>query len=112
VLVTSGIHSTEVGRAPDAALLAYRLASDTSLATRTILDNVILWLVPRSTRTGLDRHPLYNHTVGTAAEGTEPPELYHHYTGTTTTATGTRSPRSRRSWWWTRSTTCGTADRA
>src|SRR5438046_6140885 len=26
--------------------LAYRLASDTSAATREILDNVVLWLVP------------------------------------------------------------------
>src|SRR2546423_14142543 len=44
VLVTSGIHSTEVGGHLTPALLAYRLASDTSLTTRTILDNGILWL--------------------------------------------------------------------
>src|SRR5205814_3978615 len=46
VLITSGIHSTEVGGHLSPAVLAYRLASDTSLATRAILDNVILWLVP------------------------------------------------------------------
>src|SRR2546428_3018818 len=82
VLVTSGIHSTEVGGHLTPAMLAYRLASDTSLATRAILDNVILWLVPSlnpdpgSIVTRWD-----NRTLGTPAEGTDPPELYHHYTG-------------------------------
>ena len=82
VLVTSGIHSTEVGGHLTPALLAYRLASDTSLTTRTILDNVILWLVPSLNPDGVSivTH-WYNRTLGTAAEGSEPPELYHHYTG-------------------------------
>jgi len=66
VLITGGIHSTEVGGNLTPALLAYRLATDTSAETRQILDNVTRW---------------YNRTLGTAAEGTEPPELYHHYTG-------------------------------
>src|SRR3989454_11961452 len=44
VLVTSGIHSNEVGGHLTPAALAYRLASDTSAATREILDNVVLWL--------------------------------------------------------------------
>src|SRR6266550_1949514 len=82
VLVTSGIHSTEVGGHLTPALLAYRLASDTSLATRTILDNVILWLVPSLNPDGVSIVTRwYNRTVGTAAEGTDPPELYHHYIG-------------------------------
>src|SRR3989475_7408303 len=82
VLVTSGIHSTEVGGHLTPALLAYRLASDTSLATRTILDNVILWLVPSLNPDGVSIVTRwYNRTVGTAAEGSEPPELYHHYVG-------------------------------
>src|SRR5205085_4972837 len=46
VLITSGIHSNEVGGHLTPALLAYRLASDTGAATRAILDNVTLWLVP------------------------------------------------------------------
>src|SRR2546422_8330269 len=82
VLVTSGIHSTEVGGHLTPALLAYRLASDTSLTTRTILDNVILWLVPSLNPDGgsiVTR--LYNRTPGTTAEGTDPPELYHHHAG-------------------------------
>jgi len=63
-------------------MLAYRLASDTSLATRAILDNVILWLVPSLNPDGVSIVTRwYNRTLGTAAEGTDPPELYHHYTG-------------------------------
>src|SRR5205807_4320096 len=42
VLITSGIHSNEVGGHLTPAVLAYRLASDTGAATRAILDNVIL----------------------------------------------------------------------
>ncbi len=82
VLVTSGIHSTEVGGHLSPAVLAYRLASDTSAATRAILDNVILWLVPSLNPDGVSIVTRwYNRTLGTTAEGTDPPELYHHYTG-------------------------------
>src|SRR5207249_8059528 len=82
VLVTSGIHSTEVGGHLTPAMLAYRLASDTSLATRAILDNVILWLVPSLNPDGVSIVTRwYNRTLGTAAEGTDPSELYHHYAG-------------------------------
>jgi hypothetical protein len=82
VLVTSGIHSNEVGGHLTPALLAYRLASDTSAATRAILDNVILLLVPSLNPDGVTIVTRwYNRTVGTAAEGTDPPELYHHYAG-------------------------------
>ena len=82
VLITSGIHSNEVGGHLTPALLAYRLASDTAAATRRILDNVILLLVPSLNPDGVSivTH-WYNRTLGTAAEGTDPPELYHHYTG-------------------------------
>src|SRR6266567_6633432 len=82
VLITSGIHSTEVGGHLSPAVLAYRLASDTSLATRAILDNVILWLVPSLNPDGVSIVTRwYNRTLGTTAEGTDPPELYHHYIG-------------------------------
>jgi hypothetical protein len=82
VLITSSIHSTEVGGHLSPVALAYRLATDTSATTRAILDNVILWLVPSQNPDGVTivAH-WYNRTLGTAAEGTEPPELYHHYTG-------------------------------
>src|SRR6266550_2978767 len=75
VLITSGIHSTEVGGHLSPAVLAYRLASDTSLATRAILDNVILWLVPSLNPDGVSIVTRwYNRTLGTTAEGTDPPE--------------------------------------
>jgi zinc carboxypeptidase len=82
VLLTSSIHSTEVGGHLSPVALAYRLATDTSATTRTILDNVILWLVPSLNPDGVTIVARwYNHTLGTAAEGTAPPELYHHYAG-------------------------------
>ena len=82
VLITSSIHSTEVGGHLTPAVLAYRLATDTSAETREILDNVILWLVPSQNPDGVTIvAKWYNRTLGTEAEGTEPPELYHQYTG-------------------------------
>src|SRR5881392_1188487 len=82
VLITSGIHSNEVGGHLTPAILAYRLASDTSAATRTILDNVIVLLVPSLNPDGVSIVTRwYDRTLGTIAEGTSPPELYHHYAG-------------------------------
>ncbi|PYO89453.1 MAG: peptidase M14 [Gemmatimonadetes bacterium] len=82
VLITSSIHSTEVGGHLSPVALAYRLATDTSATTRAILDNVILWLVPSLNPDGVTIvAKWYNHTLGTSAEGTSPPELYHHYAG-------------------------------
>jgi len=82
VLITSSIHSTEVGGHLTPVALAYRLATDTSATTRAILDNVILWLVPSLNPDGVTIvTKWYNRTLGTPAEGSSPPELYHHYTG-------------------------------
>ena len=82
VLITSGIHSNEVGGHLTPAVLAYRLATDTSAATRAILDNVILWLVPSLNPDGVTIvSRWYNRTLGTPAEGADPPELYHPYVG-------------------------------
>jgi hypothetical protein len=82
VLITSSVHSTEVGAHLTPVLLAYRLATDTSASTRAILDNVVLWLVPSLNPDGITMvTKWYNRTLGTPAEGTGPPELYHHYVG-------------------------------
>jgi hypothetical protein len=82
VLVTSGIHSDEVGGNLSPAVLAYRLATDTSAETRSILDNVSLCLVPSLNPDGVTIVARwYTRTLGTPAEGTDPPELYHHYVG-------------------------------
>lgn len=82
VLITSGVHSNEVGGHLTPVTLAYRLATDTSAETRAILDNVILWLVPSLNPDGVTIvSRWYTRTLGTASEGTQPPELYHHYVG-------------------------------
>jgi hypothetical protein len=82
VLITGGIHSDEVGGNLTPAVLAYRLATDTSAQTQAILDNVILWLVPSLNPDGVTIvAKWYAKTLGTPAEGTDPPELYHHYVG-------------------------------
>ena len=82
VLITSGIHSDEVGGSLTPAVLAYRLATDTSALTRAILENVILWLVPSLNPDGTTIVAnWYAKTRGTTAEGSDPPELYHHYVG-------------------------------
>jgi Zinc carboxypeptidase len=82
VLITCGIHSTEVGGNLVSMNIAYRLASDDSPETREILDRCILLLVPSLNPDGVDIvKTWYDKTLGTPAEGTNPPELYHHYTG-------------------------------
>jgi Zinc carboxypeptidase len=80
VVITCSIHSTEVGGTFTATELAYRLVSDNTHAQ--ILDNVILLLVPSLNPDGTDLvADWYRKTLGSPAEGTSPPELYHHYTG-------------------------------
>ncbi|HWP43618.1 MAG TPA: M14 family zinc carboxypeptidase, partial [Blastocatellia bacterium] len=82
VLITCGIHSTEVGANLVSLNIAHRLASDDSAETREILDKCIVLLVPSLNPDGIDIvKKWYDRTLGTPAEGTGPPELYHHYTG-------------------------------
>ncbi|MFY9573953.1 MAG: M14 metallopeptidase family protein [Blastocatellia bacterium] len=82
VLITCGIHSTEVGANLVSMNIAYKLASDDSPETREILDRCIVLLVPSLNPDGVDIvKSWYDKTLGTPAEGTSPPELYHHYTG-------------------------------
>jgi len=82
VLVTSSIHSTEVGGFFSPLDIAYRLATDTSAETRSILDNTVVILVPSLNPDGVTIvSRWYNQTLGSNAEGTAPPELYHHYAG-------------------------------
>ena len=82
VLITSSIHSTEVGGFFSPLDIAYRLASDTSAETRSILDNTVVILVPSLNPDGVTIvSRWYNQTLGSSAEGTGPPELYHRYAG-------------------------------
>jgi Zinc carboxypeptidase len=82
VLITCGIHSTEVGSYLSSMLIAHRLASSTDADVQKILDNTIVLLVPSLNPDGVDIvKNWYDKTLGTPFEGTDPPELYHKYTG-------------------------------
>lgn len=82
VLLTSDIHSTEVGGSLSPLEIAYRLASGTSPDILEVLNSVVLMLVPslNPDGTSIVAH-WYAQTLGTNAEGTSPPELYNRYTG-------------------------------
>ena len=82
VLITCGIHSTEVGSYLSSMLIAERLANAADAETRKILDETIILLVPSLNPDGVDIvKNWYDKTLGTPFEGTEPPELYHKYVG-------------------------------
>lgn len=82
VLITCGIHSTEVGGNLSSMLIAHRLASSNEPEILKILENTIVLLVPSLNPDGNDIvKNWYDKTLGTPYEGTSPPELYHKYTG-------------------------------
>jgi hypothetical protein len=82
VLITCGIHSTEVGSYLSSMLIAHRLASADTPEIQNILRNAIILLVPSLNPDGVDIvKNWYDKTLGTPYEGTDPPELYHKYTG-------------------------------
>src|SRR5262245_22084994 len=82
VAITCGIHSTEVGSYLSSMLIAYRLASSNEPEVQEILRNTIILLVPSTNPDGVDIvNNWYQKTLATPYEGTDPPELYHHYAG-------------------------------
>ncbi len=82
VLVTHGIHATEVGGPQMAARLIHRLASSSDPEVRQILDNVIFLDIPSLNPDGLQWVvDWYNRWVGTDYEASPLPWLYHKYTG-------------------------------
>jgi Zinc carboxypeptidase len=82
VLITCGIHSTEVGGTLSSMLIAHRLASSDEPEIQNVLRNCIVLLVPSLNPDGVDIvKAWYDKTLGTPYEGTDPPELYHKYTG-------------------------------
>ena len=82
VAITCGIHSTEVGSYLSSMLIAYRLASSNEPEIQEILRNTIILLVPSTNPDGVDIvKNWYDKTLGTPYEGTDPPDLYHKYTG-------------------------------
>jgi hypothetical protein len=82
VLITCGIHSTEVGSYLSSMLIAHQLASSDAPEIQNILRNTIILLVPSLNPDGVDIvKNWYDKTLGTPYEGTNPPELYHKYVG-------------------------------
>lgn len=82
VLITCGIHSTEVGGTLSSMLIAHRLASSDEPEVQKILRETIVLLVPSLNPDGVDIvKKWYDQTLGTPYEGTSPPVLYHKYTG-------------------------------
>jgi hypothetical protein len=82
VAISCSIHSTEIVASQMSTQLAYELASDNRPDTLSILQNTILILIPSPNPDGVDivaNH--YRKTLGTNAEGSSPPELYHYYAG-------------------------------
>lgn len=82
VLITCGVHSTEVGSYLSSMLIADRLARATDAETLKILQNTIILIVPSLNPDGVDIvKNWYDKTLGTKFEGTPPPELYNKYVG-------------------------------
>ena len=82
VAISCSIHSTEIVASQMSMQLAYELAAAGDQATREILQNTILILIPSANPDGVDIVAnWYRKTLGTKYEGQEPPELYHHYAG-------------------------------
>jgi Zinc carboxypeptidase len=82
VMITSSIHSTEVGGILTPMVLADRLARGDTPEARAILANTIVIMVPSLNPDGVDIvGDWYHATLGTPAEGTSPPVLYHKYVG-------------------------------
>ena len=82
IAITCSIHSTEVAGTFTATELAYRLTSSNAPEIRQILENTVILLVPSLNPDGTDIvADWYQKTLNTPAEGTSPPEIYHHYTG-------------------------------
>jgi hypothetical protein len=82
VVISCSIHSTEIVASQMSMQLAYNLASANDEDSLSILRNTILILIPSPNPDGVDivaSH--YRKTLGTSAEGRDPPELYHHYAG-------------------------------
>jgi len=82
VAISCSIHSNEIVASQMSMQLAYEMASATDAETREILQNTILLLIPSANPDGIDIvADWYRKTLGTPFEGTDPPELYHHYAG-------------------------------
>ena len=82
VLITCSIHSSETASTHMAMDLLHELATKDDGATREILTNTILLLVPSVNPDGVDKvADWYERSLGKPWEGGGMPELYHVYAG-------------------------------
>ena len=82
VLVTCGIHGTEMGAPQMVPGLLHYLATDRSAATTKILRECIVIVVPSLNPSGLDMvRDWYHRTRNTQFETTSPPARYQRYAG-------------------------------
>jgi hypothetical protein len=82
LLVTCGIHASEIGSTQMEMEWAHMLATSDDPKIRRWLDDVILLLVPSLNPDGTDMIvDYYRRYVGTEWEGGRLPWLYHHYAG-------------------------------
>lgn len=82
VLITAGIHATEIGGVQLMPGLVRDLALADDPMIADLLDRIIVLLVPTLNPDGMDLvHDWYMSTLDTPAEGMAPPALYHPYSG-------------------------------
>ncbi|WP_152050560.1 M14 family metallopeptidase [Tautonia marina] len=82
VLITCSIHSSETASTLMACSLLHELATGEDAATRAILDETIILIIPSVNPDGVDLvHDWYERSKGTPWEGSGMPWLYHPYAG-------------------------------
>jgi hypothetical protein len=82
VALHHGIHSTEVAGPLTAIETAYWLATADDPATRQILEETVIVMLPSHNPDGTQKvTEWYRRTLGTLFEGANPPFLYQKYTG-------------------------------
>lgn len=82
LMVTLSMHSEEVGPSQMLPLYAYELAAAQDEATRRLLDDVVLMVIPNHNPDGMDMVvQYYRKQKGTKFEGSSLPGIYHKYVG-------------------------------
>ncbi|MCF8224627.1 MAG: hypothetical protein K9J30_01975 [Bacteroidales bacterium] len=82
VLSTLSMHSSEVGPAQSAPLIAYDLATTGDDKKLQWLNDVVLMMVPNHNPDGMDKVvDNYNKYKGTKYDGASLPDVYHKYVG-------------------------------
>lgn len=82
IAVSLGLHSTEVGASQASMEMLYQLATREDALFAKIRSSLLLLIIPSMNPDGLDIVvDWYRETLGSEAEGSPPPWLYHHYAG-------------------------------